>query len=513
MWADGKQTSTAVKWLVMALLLAGLACSSLPQAIGPSPLMPSPTTAVSATPLHRPVSELALATVQVLAMVRQGGQFSPVWSGSGSIITPDGLILTNAHVVDDRYDEYTHLGVAVLKQTDRPPELRYLAEIAAVDYGLDLAVIRIVSDLNGSPVSLNLSTIAIGDSDEVEIGDPLQILGYPGIGGETITFTEGAVSGFTSDRLVDGRAWIKTDATIAGGNSGGTGANAAGELIGVPTTASSGAEEGEVVDCRPVVDTNRDGQVDDRDTCVPIGGFINGLRPVNLALPLIEAALSGAVYHSGVVSQVEPAGGYDLSQTRFFHLAFADGVTPDDRPTRLLPALPTGTVDACAFWDYEGMIDGMTWSAYWFVDGEPSEGGSIVNASWVGGDQGNWWVCIHDDLGLADGLYELVLEVEGEALAADAVFVGGQHPTVRLTVINDTTRPACCIQISPSLAQNWGPDDLGETEIVYPGASRLFEVPAGQYDLRALDCDFNRVAQQYRIDIAEDITFALSSAP
>ena len=141
--------------------------------------------------------------------------------------------------------------------------------------------------------------MTLGDSDSVEIGDSLQILGYPGIGGETITFTEGAVSGFTSDRSVEGRAWIKTDATIAGGNSGGMAANALGELIGVPTIAASGAEGGDIVDCRPVADTNRDGSIDQFDTCVPIGGFINGLRPVNLALPLIAAAQSGVAVSAG----------------------------------------------------------------------------------------------------------------------------------------------------------------------------------------------------------------------
>lgn len=502
------------RWFPVALVLAGLACSGLPSpnTPTPAPLQPSPTPVATHTPEARSVSDLALATVQVLAMVREGGTFRSVWSGSGSIVTPDGLILTNAHVVDDRYDEYTHLGVAVLHQTDQPPELSYLAEIAAVDYGLDLAVIRVVSDLQGKPVTLDLPVIPIGNSDDVEIGDPLQILGYPGIGGATITFTEGAVSGFTSDRSVEGRAWIKTDATIAGGNSGGMGANQIGELIGVPTLASSGAEEGDVVDCRPVVDTNRDGIVDDRDTCVPIGGFINGLRPVNLALPLIEAAMSGAVYHAGVESQIEPSSGYDLSQTRFTNLVFSDGVTSDDRPTQLRPALPTGVTDACAFWDYEGMVDGMTWSAYWFVDGEPDEGGSILNASWVGGAKGNWWVCIHDDLGLRDGLYEAVLEVEGEPLISDAIFVGGQHPIVQFTVVNDTSRRACYLLISPSQAHNWGQDDLGATEIVEPGASRTFQVPAGQYDLKALDCSLDTVAEQYGIDLSLGATFALSSA-
>jgi S1-C subfamily serine protease len=481
------------------------------------PAVPTPTATVppppaeTPTPRPRTAAELASATVQVLAMVASGGDFAPVWSGSGSIISADGLILTNAHVVDDRFGDYTDLGVAVLESTDQPPRLAYLAEIAAVDYSLDLAVIRITTDLDGNPVNPELPFVEVGDSDTVEIGDSLQILGYPGIGGETITFTEGAVSGFTSDRSVEGRAWIKTDATIAGGNSGGLGANALGELIGIPTRASSGEEGGQIVDCRPVADTNRDGTIDQNDTCVPIGGFINGLRPVNLALPLIEAARSGVAYQppSGPVEQ--PAGGFDVSNTALSDLVFADGVTADDMPTRVLPALPSGVTNVCAFWNYEGMADGMTWSAYWFIEGELSQEGSILDESWVGGQQGSWWVCIFDDSGLADGLYELVLEVEGEVLINDAVFVGGDRPMVDFTVVNDTTTPACYILVSPSGARNWGQDDLGPTEIVQASTSRVFPMPAATYDILALDCTFEVILEQYGIDISVPMSISLSS--
>jgi S1-C subfamily serine protease len=496
--------------VLFTLLAAALACSPSPRPTPETPTATIPPEPISTpTPRPRTAAELASATVQVLAMVASGGDFAPIWSGSGSIISADGLILTNAHVVDDRYGEYTDLGVAVLENTDDPPRLMYLAQIAAVDYSLDLAVIRIVSDLAGNPVSPTLPFVQLGNSDTVEIGDSLQILGYPGIGGETITFTEGAVSGFTSDRSVEGRAWIKTDATIAGGNSGGLGANAVGELIGVPTRASSGAEGGDIVDCRPVADTNRDGFIDENDTCVPIGGFINGLRPVNLALPLIEAARSGVAYQppSGPVEQ--PVEGFDLSNTRLYELVFADGVSADDQPTRILPALPSGTTNACAFWSYEGMLDGLTWSAYWFIDGVLSQEGSILDETWVGGQEGSWWVCIFDDSGLADGLYELVLEVEGESMINDAIFVGGDHPLVDFTVVNDTSTSACYVLISPSGARNWGQDDLGPTEIVQAGASRMFQLPAGTYDMMALECTFDVILERYGIDITSPSTFAL----
>jgi hypothetical protein len=106
--------------------------------------------------------------------------------------------------------------------------------------------------------------------------------------------TRGEVSGFTSQPAYGQRAFIKTSATIAGGNSGGLAVDAAGNLIGVPTQLGYGGDD-QYVDCRVLADTNRDGFVDDLDSCVPTGGFINALRPVDLAIPLIEAAERGEI--------------------------------------------------------------------------------------------------------------------------------------------------------------------------------------------------------------------------
>jgi S1-C subfamily serine protease len=458
------------------------------------------------------VDELAHATVQILALTRSGGGLSPVWSGSGSLISADGLILTNAHVVDDRGGEFSDLGVAVLLQADQPPELMYLAEVAAVDYALDLAVLRLVSDLEGNPIQVDLPFVQLGDSDAVAIGEGLKILGYPGIGGDTITFTEGVVSGFTSERNVEGRAWIKTDATIAGGNSGGMAANAEGELVGIPTQASSGAEDSEIVDCRLIADTNGDGRIDDRDTCVPIGGFINGLRPINLAFPLIEAAERGVAYQGGPAPSAAQGGSYDLTDTLLANLVFSDGVTDDDQPTGIYDALPGGLTNVCAFWDYEAMADGMRWSAYWFVNGSLDQDGSILDQTWNGGDTGNWWVCIYNNDGLSDGLYELVLEIEGEVLLNDAVFVGGDHPPVEFILVNQSGTAIYYVLLSPSQAQNWGQDELDSRETLASGGSRVFQVPAGTYDLLLLDSEFNHILEEYGLDLTGDTTYTVSGA-
>ena len=254
---------------------------------------PAAETEPTPEPSARGIEEMIHATVQILAMVDDSGTWVPIWSGSGSLVSEDGIILTNNHVVDTTLFEYDALGIALTERSDQPPTLTYLAVVLARDPALDLTVIRITSDLQGNAVSAKFSFIDLADSNQVEIGDSLRIWGYPGIGGETITFTEGAVSGFSLERGIDGRAWIKTDATIAGGNSGGMGTNENGDLIGVPTIVTSGSETGQTVDCRALADPDRDGDIDSDDNCVPVGGFINALRPINLALPLIEAAFEG----------------------------------------------------------------------------------------------------------------------------------------------------------------------------------------------------------------------------
>ena len=255
--------------------------------LGPTPTM-DPQVGDAAIPFE--------AVVQIIALYLEDGEYYVGWTGSGTVITPQGLILTNAHVVlPDRYFNVDALAVAFTTQEDQAPEAQFLAEVLQADAALDIAVLQIISDLDDNPIdpnTLNLPFVPMGNADDLRLGDSVTILGYPGIGGETITLTRGEVSGFTSEAGRGDRAFIKTSATIAGGNSGGLAADANGYLIGVPTQLGYGGDD-QFVDCRVLADTNRDGVVDDRDNCIPTGGFINALRPINLAMPLIEAAQEG----------------------------------------------------------------------------------------------------------------------------------------------------------------------------------------------------------------------------
>lgn len=237
--------------------------------------------------------QIMRGAVEIISLVADGGELVPVWGGSGTIISADGLVLTNAHVATDMFDEVgldggpmDALVIAMTTAEDRPPTPRYFAEVVAYDRQLDLALLQITADLNGRAVDaddLHLTAVELGDSDEVHLGDDLYIFGYPTIGEGYITFTSGRVSGFESTELPNGdlvRTWIRTDTTIAGGNSGGTGVNASGELIGVPTQLGE-------TEARRILDTNDDGVIDENDAPVSVGQ-LNELRPVNLVAYLTE---------------------------------------------------------------------------------------------------------------------------------------------------------------------------------------------------------------------------------
>jgi putative serine protease PepD len=450
-------------WLVvMILLLASLACNFGQQAeIIPTPAPPTSTVPAPEQPTNTPEAappteapaeptaetplqptggsltgpqrlRLAQATVLIIAAQDQGGQRVPTHIGSGTIISADGLILTNAHVASpaaqgDFEYEPDYLFIALMEDESRPPVPTYLAELLAVDGFLDLAVIKITYTLDGSRLNagdLNFDFVPVGNSDDTHLGDSINIFGFPGIGGDTITFTKGSVSGFTSEDPIGDRAWIKTDATIAGGNSGGLGANDFGQIIGVPTIASSGASA-DVTDCRVIQDTNGDGRLDNSDTCIPIGGFINALRPVNLAMPLIRAAQSGTAYVSPYGSgTVSDPGTPSTGSEQFNFVAWTEEFGDDSCPLNPVSSFPSGVLQVSAIYGFSGMTDGQAFAMYWMIDGE------VVVES-----QFNWDAGAADDCfafyvhnggeALPDGDYTLEL-YDGDGLVAErSVVVGG----------------------------------------------------------------------------------------
>jgi hypothetical protein len=216
----------------------------------PSPT-PSPTPKPELT--SEDIESIALASVVIEALVDQQGDLSSAWRGSGTLLSRDGLILTNAHVVLGA----DALVISLVSRTDQAPIPSYYAEAIEVNNVLDLALIQITTDLDGNPIertSLHLPRVSRGDSDTVKLGQEVHVFGYPGVGGETLTFTEGTVSGFESEDLGSGemeRVWIKTDAEIAPGNSGGSAVDESGLLVGIPTFVIADQTAGRISRLRP----------------------------------------------------------------------------------------------------------------------------------------------------------------------------------------------------------------------------------------------------------------------
>ena len=208
------------------------------------PAEDSPAVTRETTPV--PPFELARrATVFVVAFVDDTE--GDAYTGSGSIVDSRGYILTNYHVVADTRLQFVGLNSP---KEDAPPEDYYFVEIVDYDEGLDLALLRIVGDVDGDPLdgTLILPILEIGDSDQVNLGESITILGFPGLGEDTVTLTKGTVSGFIDDTDLDiHRGWIKTDAETSPGNSGGVAIDAQGKLIGVPTQVTFRTDMGSVI--------------------------------------------------------------------------------------------------------------------------------------------------------------------------------------------------------------------------------------------------------------------------
>lgn len=394
---------------------------------------------------HTHVPEAAIikntlgAVVQVVALRESFfGNMSVAWTGSGTVVDSRGIILTNCHVANPRAmgmpsPPADKLGISITRRSDEPPALTYIAQIVSQSPELDLAVLKITHELDGQRANrLNLPYIPVGDSDDLELADTLAIFGYPGIGGETVTFTSGSVAGFTSQKGVRSRrAWIKTDATIAGGNSGGTAINQEGKLVGIPTQAAAGTGI-TPVDARPVVDTNQDGRIDQRDTPMAIGGFINGLRPVNLAKPFLQkagvninqTAAPQADHHEPAprpssrqaAPQIQPS-----SQVRITNLLFSSEVTKKGSPINPTDLLQTGVKKIYATFNFANMRNNQAWGQVWTHNEKTIYS---KEGKWKEGTKGRTILALSSKSGLKPGEYGLVLTVDRQIAGQGMVVVG-----------------------------------------------------------------------------------------
>ena len=162
-------------------------------------------------------------------------------SGTGSIITRDGLVLTNNHVItnSDTGKLFPNLVVYFKPNPisgDNRKDLKtpFLVDVIARDPDLDLALLRV------KDAPSDLRPVEMADSEEVEIGEFVAAIGHPG-GGGLWTLTTGTIS---SKRRDSARDVFQTDAAINPGNSGGPLLDEYSRLVGVNTFVRRVNEQG-----------------------------------------------------------------------------------------------------------------------------------------------------------------------------------------------------------------------------------------------------------------------------
>lgn len=224
-------------------------------------------------PVSSVVSGVNILDSIVQVVVAMDGE--DCWSGSGTIYLDAQHVLTSYHVVQgDDVCSVDEIFVETVERIDIAPSRTHTAKVVAYDEIADLAILEIIPIDNFTKI---LVPVAVASA--ANIGDPITVIGFPAIGGSSVTVTTGEISGFL---IYQGVQWIKTSISISAGNSGGGVFNPAGGLVGVPISLGSmGVDKS--TDCRPDRDTNGDGQIDEDDECVSMGGFINSLSPAKRA--------------------------------------------------------------------------------------------------------------------------------------------------------------------------------------------------------------------------------------
>ena len=219
----------------------------------------------SAEPSALEIEDIARATVYIEISDSKG---EVCWSGSGVSVV-DGLhVITNAHVAavspDDgpEYEDCKSIGVGITESSSRRPTNFIKASIIEIDTSLDLALLKLDLAETKKLPTLPLNYVELG------LDESIRVVGYPGVGGDTITLTNGVISGIDNSSSAK---FYKVSAKISPGNSGGPVVNETGELIGI-ATAGFAAD----VDCPT------------QDTCTVLDESIGLVRPIKFAQLMIK---------------------------------------------------------------------------------------------------------------------------------------------------------------------------------------------------------------------------------
>jgi len=164
------------------------------------------------------------ATVTVYVMGNVNNRETPVYSGTGFIISEDGYIVTNEHVVSPVHENSDYYLKVIVPGYEIPIE----ALLVGSDVQTDIAVLKI--DEQDEPYSY----VTLGDSDSLQVGELVVAIGNP-LGRLEGTVTVGVVSAVNREVNNNGYTMdlLQTDASINTGNSGGPLINSFGEVIGI----------------------------------------------------------------------------------------------------------------------------------------------------------------------------------------------------------------------------------------------------------------------------------------
>jgi hypothetical protein len=355
-----------------------------------------------------------LATVKLLILDPDGKIFG-ICSGTH---LGGGVIVTNWHCVGhtdlygeddtglglqngDTYNPDGILGVAPQTDPRQIPKPTYLAHVVAGNPDIDVAVIKIFRMIDPKatlPKSIPIPNIVLTDSNTVNVGDDVYIFGYPGAGGDRITYTKGTISGF-EDQDGDGTDdSFKTDAAINPGNSGGLSANADGDQIGISTFASTSES----------------------------GPGLGGIREINLAVPYVNQALKlGDSTPGPLPSQtVAPATPQPTpgANTQFGPIAFGTDIA-SGKLVDQGNAFDTGTTQVVGVFAFQNMRNGMKWGAVWQYNGETAID-QRNDGTWKNGAKGTTGVSLALDEGLPDGTYDLILYINNKAVQQGTFTIG-----------------------------------------------------------------------------------------
>jgi serine protease Do len=179
------------------------------------------STSVTVSDVSGVVAQLRPTVVEITTQtVSSSGYFGQetvaTGAGSGVIISQDGYIVTNNHVIEDAQS----ITVKTVDGTE------YEAELVGTDSQTDIAVIKVNAE--------NLTPATIGDSDAIQVGEPVIAIGNP-LGSLGGTVTTGIISAVGREITINGEnmTLLQTDAAINQGNSGGGLFDANGYLIGI----------------------------------------------------------------------------------------------------------------------------------------------------------------------------------------------------------------------------------------------------------------------------------------